>query len=150
MIMTNSLVELADGANCTMQFVWLTVFGLLFILTSLRVANIDSLLKFSTDFLYRAGFKGFFLIYMGTLQLTWWYGIVTGVFCFLAAIFNYYVMTTHPYFDEEVVVENRGQQPGGDAAPRGTYPTEPAYPAQGYPAYTAKQVDSVDPHESMM
>ena len=48
-----------------------SVFGLLFILTSLKQDRIDKFLKAFADFAYRAGFKGFFLVYMGTLQLTW-------------------------------------------------------------------------------
>eukprot|EP00656_Telonema_subtile_P022339 TRINITY_DN2345_c0_g1_i3.p1 TRINITY_DN2345_c0_g1~~TRINITY_DN2345_c0_g1_i3.p1 ORF type:complete len:147 (-),score=28.80 TRINITY_DN2345_c0_g1_i3:317-757(-) len=146
MIMSNSLVELVSGTDCTMQFVWLTVFGLLFILSSLRVGAIDVMLKVGTDFLYRAGFKGFFLIYMGTLQLTWWYGIVTGCFCFLAAIFNYYVMKTHPYFDDEVVVENGAQsEQGGQNYPGQNYPGQ-NYPLAGQNSYTTE----TDIHGSMM
>lgn len=43
-----------------------------------------------------------------------WFGIIVGIFCFLAAIFNYYVMKTHPFFDEEVAVDENNPHTGGN------------------------------------
>lgn len=111
MVCLEALLEmLTRDTDCWMQSVWLFIFGVLFVLSSLRISAVDALFnnKAGMDFLYRAGFRGFFLIYIGTLQFTWWFGILTGIFCFFAAIFNYYVMTTHPYFDNQA--SERAQQ----------------------------------------
>merc|ERR1711865_61199 len=116
MIMLEGILEmLVIDTECMAQNIWLTIFGALFVLSSLGRGPIDNLLRTGMDFLYRPGFRGFFLFYMGTLQFTWWYGIVTGIFCFFCSIFNYYVMKTHPYYFEEEMssADQYNQQQGG-------------------------------------
>jgi len=48
--------------------------------------------------MYFPGFRAFFLTFVGTMMWWWWFGILVSCFCFLGAIFNYYIMKTHPAF----------------------------------------------------
>lgn len=77
---------------------WLIIFGVLFVVIELKIPQIESVLKANVDFMYFPGFRAFFLTFVGTMQWWWWFGITTSCFCFLGAIFNFYVMKTHPAF----------------------------------------------------
>merc|ERR1719164_177957 len=75
-----------------------SVFGLLFMLIELKIPRFETMLKNNVEFMYFPGFRAFFLAFVGTMQWWWWLGITVSVFCFLGAIFNFYVMKTHPAF----------------------------------------------------
>ena len=64
------------------------------------------MLKANVDFMYYPGFRAFFLTFVGTLMWRETLGIVISCFCFLGAIFNFYVMKTHPAFGHSSNVDD--------------------------------------------
>merc|ERR1711965_234450 len=101
LIMTNGLLRCLVVSMSLEFFImscWLVIFGLIFVLVELNIQRVDSLLKANVEFMYFPGFRAFFLTFVGTMMWWWWFGILVSCLCFLGAIFNYYIMKTHPAF----------------------------------------------------
>merc|ERR1711998_193633 len=105
----------SDGLAMFVMTLWLIIFGTLFILIELKLPRLESLFKANIEFMYLPGFRAFFLTFIGTMQWWWWLGILVSVICFLVAIFNSYVMKTHPAFGHSSNIDDC--QPPAPPAP---------------------------------
>jgi hypothetical protein len=122
--------------NVFVMSLWLIIFGLLFILIELKLPKIDTVFKANIDFMFFPGFRAFFLTFVGTMQWTWWLGITVSVFCFLGAIFNFYVMKTHPAFGHSSNLQDYEPPdhsvPAKGAPASSAAPMPPTYDDRGY------------------
>jgi len=138
LILTNAILRLFlldFYFKIFIQTLWLLLFGIIFILIELKIPKIDELLKANFDFMYYPGFRAFFLTFIGTLQWWWVFGIIVSVFCFLGAIFNFYVMRTHPAFGHNTQIDTYAPP---EPAAAGSVPAGGPYagaPADGPPVY---------------
>jgi len=109
--------------------VWLIIFGFIFILIELQIPATDAVIRSNMAFMYLPGFRAFFLTFVGTLQWWWWLGITVSIFCFLGAMFNFYVMKTHPAFGHREPEPQQYEAPTVTGASAGVpgYIPEPSY-----------------------
>lgn len=130
LILLNGVARLFCISMSLQHFVlslWLIIFGVVFILIELKLPKIDDVLKANMDFMYFPGFRTFFLTFVGTLQWWWWLGIVVSCFCFLGAIFNFYIMKTHPAFGHSSNLQD--YEPPQTVPAHQAVPTNDAYSA---------------------